>query len=192
MYAKGLINKKTKDFLIPRHPRTAKFYLLPKIHKPGNPGRPIVASNGAPTEKISSFVDHFLQPLVTKLPSHIRDTTDFLNKLQRMPMLPPGSLLVTLDVSSLYTNIPHNEGIVACKEALNSRESSAPPTANLCHLIRLILSLNAFVFNQQYYLQIQGTAMGTRMTPSYANLFMGKLPPDPKQNTSSVVEVHVY
>ena len=147
MYTKGLINKKTKDFLIPCHPKTAKFYHLPKIHKPGNPSRPIVASNGAPTEKISSFVDHFLQPLVTKLPSYI---WDFLNKLQRMPTLPPGSLLVTLDVSSLYTNIPHNEGIVACEEALNSRESPAPPTADLCHLIWLILSLNSFVFNQQH------------------------------------------
>ena len=28
--------------LIVDHPRTSRFYLLPKIHKPGNPGRPIV------------------------------------------------------------------------------------------------------------------------------------------------------
>ena len=32
-----------------------------------------------------------------------------------------------------------------------------------------------FYFQQIHYLQIQGTAMGTRMAPSYANLFMGKL-----------------
>ena len=34
---------------------------------------------------------------------------------------------------------------------------------------------NVFEFNNKYYLQIQGTAMGTKMAPAYANLFMGKL-----------------
>ena len=34
-----------------------------------------------------------------------------LNRLRRLPPLPPGTLMVTLDVSSLYTNIPHDEGI---------------------------------------------------------------------------------
>ena len=35
--------------------------------------------------------------------------------------------------------------------------------------------MNCFLFNENYYLQVHGTAMGTRMAPSYANLFMGKL-----------------
>ena len=109
MFNRGVIDCHTRDFLSPSQLKTARLYLLPKIHKRGNPGRPIVSSNGTPTEKISRFIDHYLQPLVTGLPSPIRDTTDFLNKLRRLPPLPPGSLLVTLDVSSLYTNIPHDE-----------------------------------------------------------------------------------
>ena len=47
--------------------------------------------------------------------------------------------------------------------------------ADLCELIRLVLTKNLFVFNKMNYLQIHGTAMGTRMAPSHANLFMGKL-----------------
>ena len=35
MFMRGKINKKIKNYLIPHHPRTARFYLLPKIHKPG-------------------------------------------------------------------------------------------------------------------------------------------------------------
>ena len=66
--------QKTINFLIPHHPRTAKFYQLPRIHKPGNSGRPIVSSNGAPMESISRFVDYFLQPCVSTLLSYIRDT----------------------------------------------------------------------------------------------------------------------
>ena len=92
-----------------------------------------------------------------------------------VPALPSHALLVTLDVASLYTNIPHQEGITALEEALNSRADLTPPTDNLCHLIKLILSTNSFTFNKEYYLQVLGTAMGTCMAPSYANLFMGKL-----------------
>ena len=152
-----------------------RFHLLPKIHKPGKPGRPIVSSNSAPTENISRFVDWFLQLFTTSLPSYIRDTTDFLNRLRRLPVLPPGTLLVTLDVSSLYTNIPYEEGITACKEFLNLRDHLIPSTADLCDLIRLILTMNSFSFNSNYYRQIHGTAMGTRIAPSFTNLFMGKL-----------------
>ena len=39
----------------------------------------------------------------------------------------------------------------------------------------MVLKNNVFEFNDNYYLQIQGTAMGTKMAPAYANLFMGKL-----------------
>ena len=122
MFTRGQIDKQTKIFLTPYLPRTARFYLLPKIHKPGNPGRRIVSSNGASMENISRFMDCFLQPCATSLTSFIWDTTDFLNRLRRLPPLPSGTLLVTLDVTSLYTNIPHNEGIQKCEEFLNLRE----------------------------------------------------------------------
>ena len=154
--------------------KPARFYLLPNIHKLGNPGRPIISSCDAPTERISKFVDHHLRPLVRTVPSYIKDTTDFLMKLQSLTNLPSDTLLVTLDVSSLYTNIPHAEGIAACIEALNTRETQSPPTANLAELISEILNKNAFVLGEQH-LQVHGTAMCTQMSPSYANLFMAQL-----------------
>ena len=152
--------------------KPARFYLLPKIHKLGNPGRLIISSCDAPTERISKFVDHHLRPLVRTIPSYIKDTTDFLMKVQS---LPSDTLLITLDVSSLYTNILHVEGIAACIEALNTGETQSPPTADLAELISEILNKNAFFFGEQHYLQVHGTAMGTRMAPSYANLFMAQL-----------------
>ena len=90
------------------------------------------------------------------------------------------ALLVTLDVSSLYTNIPHNEGITACRHFLDTsdRNSSTVGTETLCDLIRMILTMNSFTFNDKHYLQIHGTAMGTRMAPSYANLFLAKFETD--------------
>jgi hypothetical protein len=45
------------EYLTPEDPKPGRFYLLPKIHKENNPGRPIVSANGHPTEKISEFID---------------------------------------------------------------------------------------------------------------------------------------
>ena len=137
MYYNQTIDKWTMRFLTPQHTLTAKFNLLPKIHKPGNPGRPIVSSTGSPTENVSQFVDYHLQPLVTALLSHIQDTTHFLSKLLKHSSLPQNTLLVTLDVTSLYTNISHEEGTRAYEDILNTRPSQDPPTKDLCHLIFL-------------------------------------------------------
>ena len=46
--------------------------------------RPIVSANGHPTEKISEFVDFHLRPHVEALPSQLKDTTDYLQKMESM------------------------------------------------------------------------------------------------------------
>ena len=172
MRERGSIDEETYKYLTPLTAKPSRFYLLPKIHKPGNPGLPIVASCDAPTEKISEFVDYHLRPLVRNISS---DTTDFIHKIQSLAQLPDDSLLVTLDVSSLYINTPHDEGIAACKAALYTRDVQDPPTSDLVLLISEILTKNNFVFGEENFLQVQGTAMGTRMAPSYANMFMAQL-----------------
>ena len=116
LLADNIIDKQTHRYLTPENPKAGRFYILPKIHKPGNPGRPIVSANGHPTEKISEFVSYHLNPLVQTLPSYVKNTTHLLDKLQDFDDIPPNALLVTLDVSSLYTNIPTTEGIDACRK----------------------------------------------------------------------------
>ena len=54
---------------------------LPKIHNENNPGRPIINAVKCRTSEISCFVDHQLQPLVKEIPSYIKDTNDFVNKI---------------------------------------------------------------------------------------------------------------
>ena len=56
-----------------------KLYLLPKIHKGlcKVPGRPVISNCGTPTEKVSEFLDHHLQPIMKQGESYIRDTEDF-------------------------------------------------------------------------------------------------------------------
>ena len=102
----------------PNPPRIPVFYTLTKIHKPTPVGRPIVAGNDGPTERTSSFVDSLLQPIAKSQKSYLKDTTDFVNFIERRN-LPEDAFLVSLDVASasLYTNnIPQEEGInTVCK-----------------------------------------------------------------------------
>ena len=84
--------------------------------------------------------------------------------------------MVTLDVSSLYTNIPHKDGLDACRGFLNNISASNElPVNSVLKLIQLVLENNHFRFNKENYIQKMGTAMGSPMAPAYASLFMGKL-----------------
>ena len=77
--------------------KTPKFYISPKIHKENNPGRPVINSINYYTSEISRFIDHHLQPLVREIPSHIKDTNGFINKIDNFAV-PLKSFLVTMDV----------------------------------------------------------------------------------------------
>jgi hypothetical protein len=125
-----------------------------------------IHANGHPTEKISEFVDFHLRPHVEALPSHLKDITEYLQKMESMNPLPSGTILVSMDVTSLYTNIPHNDGIEACREAWDQRAVKEPPTECLVQLLALVLKHNNFTFNGEHFLQINGTAMGTKMAPT--------------------------
>ena len=86
--------------------------------------------------------------------------------------------LVTVDVKSLYTNIPNEQGIQACYQAWLEQETKdpqQPPAETLKQLLELVFKLNVFEFNNEYYLQLFGTAMGSKLAPAYANVLMGQL-----------------
>ena len=171
----GLISEKNFEHLSSDlNCKEGRFYLLPKIHKKGVPGRPICSSVNHPTSRISKLVDEHIKEYVPKTNSYIRDTQDFINKIKSLGQIPEGALLCTLDVSSLYTNIPNEEGIAAVAEKLLSDPKKTPIAQYIIDLLRLVLTNMNFEFNGEHYLQIGGTAMGTALAPNYANLFMDR------------------
>ena len=135
--------------------------------------RPIVSSKTTLAEHISGYVDSILQPLLHNITSLITDTNDFLRKLNDINhLITPESTMITIYVNSLYTNIPHTDGINACR-SFHNRYTTDPALINdIPILIDFILTHNLLKFNNDHYLQIKGTAIGTKMAPSYANNFM--------------------
>ena len=157
-------------------PRTSRFYLLPKIHKENNPGRPIFSACNGPTENIASYLDMVMSPLVCNLKTYVKDTNhafEILSTFQFDNHDTSQRFLYTMDIKSLYTVIPHNSSLEALKHFLDKRPVLNPPTVTLTHLAELVLTLNAFLFNNEFYHQVGGVAMGSKMDPKYACLFVG-------------------
>lgn len=166
------IPENIRDILIPNEHRPANFYILPKIHKnlEKPPGRPIMSANNHITERLSEYVDLHLKPHVQKTKAYIKDTNHFIETIKHLD-LPKGSRIITYDVTALYTNIPHEEGTEAIYNFMQNYETETK-SKMIAELAKAVLENNNFVFNNENYIQTSGTAMGTKMAPSYANIFM--------------------
>ena len=81
------------------------FYGLPNIHKMGNSLRPIVSIRGPVTYRVAKVIAKVLKPLVGKSLHHIQSTSDIVNKVRDVTLL-PGECLSSYDVMSLFTLVP--------------------------------------------------------------------------------------
>ena len=164
LHRNGYITKDTKNYMLPKNARPGKVKGNPKIHKPDIPYRIIISGIGHATEKIAEIAEKELEQHVKSLSSYIQDTFDFINKLKTLTQpLPKNAILFCMDVKSLYPNVPKSEGRRACEMALNTRSDRTIPTEEVIEMIDLTLENNNFEFNVKRYLQIDGTAIGSRL-----------------------------
>ena len=181
-----IIDEETAKMLLPTIPKEGKAYGMVKAHKETPVGeklppmRLVVSGCGSTTENISHFVDHFSKEIPEKLDSHIKDTPHLLRMLENLNQTctqPENAILVSIDVVGLYPNIPQDEGMKAFREYISDpmyRDQTIPSTL-LMTFLRYVLSFNSFVFDGKLYLQCWGTAIGTKVAPTYANIFMADL-----------------
>lgn len=169
----GYITEDVAKSLFKHQYRTPVFYTLPKIHKPGYPppGRPIVSGCDSLLDPLSKYLDYYLQPLVSQIPSYLKDTQDLIQKIEGTT-LSDETGLVTLDITSLYTNITHVEAYRAVSIFLDKRGDLFPPSHFLLEILEIILEKNYFKFMDRFFMQVRGIAMDSSAAPSIANLYM--------------------
>ncbi|CAJ0931730.1 unnamed protein product [Ranitomeya imitator] len=118
-------------------------------------------------------VEKILSPLVPLMKSYLKDTTHFLQLLRDLGPLPSNSILVAMDVSSLYTNIDHQEGLESVTRYVTTHANFSENQLQFCiDALTIILTKNYFLFEDQFYVQKKGTAMGSNVAPPFANIFM--------------------
>ena len=160
--------------------RTPRFYDLPKIHKQYSdfpPFRPVCSGYNSCTVRISEFVDKYLKPIAQQSSSYVKDTTAFFNKLRNFTISPnttANHFLVTMDVTSLYPNIDHEQGTEACYNHLRRHKIPSLLCNFLRGLIYLFPKCNTLRFGSRFFHQIKETPMGTPMAVNFANIFMSK------------------
>ena len=160
--------------LSPDGPKPARLYGLPKIHKPlvnGLPKyRPIMSQIGSPTYKIAKFLLSFIQPF-TSNEYTVKDTFHFVSMLDGKDHR---LIMASLDVESLFTNIPLSEtiDIVTKKVFGRKRKVKGISRSDFRRLLEMSTEGTVFYYNGHYYRQKDGVAMGSPLGPALANAFL--------------------
>ena len=79
-----------------------------------------------------------------------------------------------MDVKALYPSIPRKEGLQACRLALENRKRKDLTTDALIGMIEMVLDNNVFKFQEENYIQTDGTAIGSKLGRNYACTYMGE------------------
>jgi len=145
--------------------------------------RPIVASMRAAATGLSHFLDLVLRPIFDRA---ARQTTlingiHFVRRLELyrdLGRLSSTTTFITFDVTDLYTMIPRNGALHTLEQFLcryaNNGKINGMTIDTLMKMAHLVLDTNCFVFENKYYQQIRGGAMGSPFTMTLANIYMLK------------------
>ena len=152
------------------------MYGLPKIHKPNIKLRPILSLIGSAQHKLAKWLSEVLDPVLKKYSKHcIKDSLTFAEFMQNLNIQNETSFMCSLDISSLFTNVPLSETIKICADALYRNELNSPPFPEEVFIILMETATHSveFCFNNEMYQQKDGVAMGSPLGPALANIFVG-------------------
>jgi hypothetical protein len=135
-----------------------------------------------PTTGISKFLDQLIRPLFDQ---HVRSTTiiDGVNLIRRLEtyvendFLKPTTLFCTFDITDLYTMLPQEESLDVLTEFLihyGYRKVKDILIDAIRKLARIVITENVFIYENKFYRQVVGGAMGSTFTLTLANIFMWK------------------
>ncbi|CAF4334013.1 unnamed protein product, partial [Didymodactylos carnosus] len=125
----------------------------------------------SPTAPLSQFLDNLLTPLFKQsTPTSIESGIYVVQQLKsysRSARFTPKTLFITFDIIDLYTMLNQSRTIFYLRRFLQGDQLTA-----LDGLINLVLKNNYFYYDNNYYHQIKGGAMGSSLTLSLANIYM--------------------
>nr|VZI20302.1 unnamed protein product [Spirometra erinaceieuropaei] len=154
----------------------ARFYGLPKIHKANVPLRPIVALKGSPTYNLAKWMYSNLKFLQGSSTTSVRSASQFLIDL-RGRRIQSDEIMVSFDVTSLFTSIPPNVVREVLRKRLEEAYDEIQNALKIEHLMRLFefCQQTFFTFAGETYEQIKGTPMGSPVSGLVAELVLQEL-----------------
>ncbi|XP_050512088.1 uncharacterized protein LOC126888113 [Diabrotica virgifera virgifera] len=152
-----------------------KIYGLPKTHKEGMPLRPIVSCIQSPFENLSKYLKNIISNVINKNPHYLKDADDLKSKLKNIH-LPQEYKLVSLDVVSLYTNVPIAFAKDIIKEKWNEIKIFTDiPLEEFILAVETTLKSTYFIYKNKIFQQTDGCAMGASISSAIAQLVLEHL-----------------
>ena len=158
------------------NPRAPTLKSLPKIHKKDIPIRPIVNFRNCPSFRLAKFLHGFLNKnFLFHNNRSIKNSSDLINHIHDIE-INSNILMVSYDISNMYTNIPIEKTLNIIKENLEKQNKIHKNEINeLINLLKIVLQYNYFQFNGKIYQQNQGLTMGSPLSGLLANIYLNYL-----------------
>lgn len=149
---------------------------LPKIHKPSVPIRPLVNFMPSPAYRVAKKLDKIIRNEIVLENSHsIKNSFELIDELKNKE-IKGNHKLVSFDIVNLYTNIPVHETISILQENLQKNSKlSVKALDELIILTKLVLTQNYFRFQNDFYIQKEGLAMGSPLSSILAEIFLNHI-----------------
>jgi hypothetical protein len=149
---------------------------LPKVHKPEMPIRPLVNFTTAPTYKVAKKLDQILRIHYEFTTSHsLKNSLDFVEKTKDIE-IQNHHTLASFDIVNLYTNVPVKETLEIIENHLKNNSILTAETRNeLMNLLKITLSQNYFIFNNEYYSQPDGLTMGSPLSGILSEIYLNHI-----------------
>ena len=181
--SQNFISEKTFQKIKPRGTIIPRLYGLPKVHKPLVPLRPILDMCNSPYHETAKWLAEMLEPLRQHLCRFsLRDSFEFVDSVKELDM--NGKQMCSLDVSSLFTNVPLIETVNFVCDYIDTHNLSFPiPTSALRELLLRCTFNIQFKFNGTLYDQTDGVAMGSPLGPLLSDIFMSSIERGVLQNS---------
>ncbi|XP_053691601.1 uncharacterized protein LOC128740115 [Sabethes cyaneus] len=165
-----------------------RIYGQPKVHKMNIPLRPVVPNITAPSYMLSKYISRILQSSM-KSEYSIPDSfasCEYINSVT----LPPEYVMISLDVIALFPSIPQElitKGIIDNWQQIKTK-------TNICldlflEIVEFCVNSSYFQYNNKFYQQINGTAMGSPLSPILAEIVMDTLIKATLETTATTVPV---
>lgn len=175
---------KRKNYITPEQAKSLtiynslapRFYGLPKVHKQELSLRPIISSIDSPSSKIASLITNILtKSYDSNNDFFVKDSFEFSN-LVNDRIIPESHVVVSLDVVSLFTNIPVELAISSVNNKWDtiSKNTNIPNDVFL-QLIEFVFNSTFFICDGVVYKQIFGTPMGATISPIISQYVMDEL-----------------
>ena len=173
------IPKRCERSFVSSSTRLATFHHVIKTHKPGPQLkiRPIVASRGSPTEKITWLLSTILSPMLSKIPTHMPNSEHLMAILNNAAprILTRHQFQCSLDVEALYTSVPVNEALLAVRDKLGQDVPAPLQQEDVIQLLHTVFGLTYFTNEGRIYRQVAGLPMGNAASGIVAIIFMEKI-----------------